>query len=61
MKKPGFYIGVSRDCMPKTPALQIFCTMKKYRNCFVSEEYRHIMHERVDNVDAMALIVEGET
>ena len=25
-------IGVSRDCMPKTPALQIFCTMKKYRN-----------------------------
>ena len=64
--------------MPKTPALQIFCTMKKYRNeiclrkddrnegssdkdCFASEEYRHIMHERVDNVDARALIVEGET
>ena len=23
--------------------------------------YRHIMHERVDNVDARALIVEGET
>ena len=29
--------------------------------CFASEEYRHIMHERVDNVDARALIVEGET
>ena len=30
-------------------------------DCFASEEYRHIMHERVDNVDARALIVEGET
>ena len=29
-------------------------------DCFASEEYRHIMHERADNVDARAVIVEGE-
>ena len=29
--------------------------------CFASDEYRQIKHEREDNVDARALIVEGAT
>lgn len=29
--------------------------------CFASDEYRQIMYEREDNVDARAVIVEGET
>ncbi|MGN0496416.1 MAG: DUF1330 domain-containing protein [Lachnospiraceae bacterium] len=27
--------------------------------CFASEDYRNIMHERIDSVDARALIVEN--
>ena len=38
-----------------------FPSRAKLDACFASEEYRHIMHERVDNVDVRALIVEGET
>ena len=38
-----------------------FPSREKLDACFASEEYRHIMHERVDNVDARALIAEGET
>ena len=38
-----------------------FPSREKLDACFASEEYRHLMHERVDNVDARALIVEGET
>lgn len=37
-----------------------FPSREKLDACFASEEYRHIMHERADNVDARALIVEGE-
>ena len=31
---------------------------KKLEECFASDEYRQIMHERIDSVDARALIVE---
>ena len=38
-----------------------FPSREKLDACFASDEYRKIMHEREDNVDARALIVEGET
>ena len=31
---------------------------KKLEECFSSDKYRQIMHERIDSVDARALIVE---
>jgi len=34
-----------------------FPSREKLDSCFASEEYRQIMHERADNVDARALIV----
>ena len=34
-----------------------FPSREKLDACFASEEYRQIMHERADNVDARALIV----
>lgn len=38
-----------------------FPSRKKLDACFASDEYRQIKHEREDNVDARALIVEGAT
>ena len=35
-----------------------FPSREKLDACFVSDEYRRIMHDRVDNVDARAVIVE---
>lgn len=35
-----------------------FPSKKRLEACFASDEYRQIMQERVDNVDARALIVE---
>jgi uncharacterized protein (DUF1330 family) len=35
-----------------------FPSREKLEACFSSEEYKEIMHERVDSVDARALIVE---
>lgn len=35
-----------------------FPSREKLEACFDSDEYRQIMHERVDNVDARAVIVE---
>ena len=35
-----------------------FPSREKLDACFSSEEYRHIMHERIDSVDARAVIVE---
>ena len=35
-----------------------FPSREKLDACFSSEEYRHIMHERIDSVDAKAVIVE---
>ena len=35
-----------------------FPSRKKLEECFASDEYRQIMHERIDSVDARALIVE---
>ena len=35
-----------------------FPSREKLDACFASDEYRRIMHERVDNVDARAVIVE---
>lgn len=35
-----------------------FPSREKLEECFASDEYRQIMHERVDSVDARALIVE---
>ena len=36
-----------------------FSSREKLDACFASDEYQKIMHERADNVDARALIVEG--
>ncbi len=36
-----------------------FPSREKLDSCFASSEYRQIMHERAENVDARALIVEG--
>ena len=36
-----------------------FPSREKLDACFSSEEYRQIMHERIDSVDARAVIVEG--
>ena len=35
-----------------------FPSREKLDACFASEEYKQIMHERIDSVDARALIVE---
>ena len=35
-----------------------FPSREKLADCFASDEYRLIMHERADSVDARALIVE---
>ena len=35
-----------------------FPSREKLDACFASDEYRHIMHERIDSVDARAFIVE---
>ena len=35
-----------------------FPSREKLADCFASDEYRRIMHDRVDNVDARAVIVE---
>ena len=35
-----------------------FPSKEKLDACFASDEYRQIMHERMDSVDARALIVE---
>ena len=35
-----------------------FPSREKLDACFASDEYRQIMHERIDSVDARALIVE---
>lgn len=35
-----------------------FLSREKLDACFASDEYRRIMHDRVDNVDARAVIVE---
>ena len=35
-----------------------FPSREKLDACFSSEEYRQIMHERIDSVDARAVIVE---
>ncbi len=35
-----------------------FPSREKLDACFSSDEYRHIMHERTDSVDARAVIVE---
>lgn len=35
-----------------------FPSREKLDACFASDEYRRIMHDRVDNVDARAVIVE---
>lgn len=35
-----------------------FPSREKLDACFASDEYRRIMHERVDSVDARALILE---
>ena len=35
-----------------------FSSREKLDACFASDEYRRIMHDRVDNVDARAVIVE---
>ena len=35
-----------------------FPSKEKLDDCFASDEYRRIMHERVDSVDARALILE---
>lgn len=35
-----------------------FPSREKLNACFSSEEYRQIMHERIDSVDARAVIVE---
>ena len=35
-----------------------FQSREKLDACFASDEYRRIMHERVDSVDARALILE---
>lgn len=35
-----------------------FPSREKLAACFASDEYRRIMHDRVDNVDARAVIVE---
>ena len=35
-----------------------FPSREKLEACFASDEYRRIMHDRVDNVDARAVIVE---
>ena len=35
-----------------------FPSREKLDACFSSDEYRRIMHDRVDNVDARAVIVE---
>ena len=35
-----------------------FQSREKLDACFASDEYRRIMHDRVDNVDARAVIVE---
>lgn len=34
-----------------------FLSREKLDACFASDEYRRIMHDRVDNVDARAVIV----
>lgn len=36
-----------------------FPSREKLDECFASDEYRKIMHERADHVDARALIAEG--
>ena len=36
-----------------------FPSREKLDACFASDEYRKIIHERVDHVDARALIAEG--
>ena len=35
-----------------------FPSRDKLDGCFASDEYRQIMHERIDSVDARALIIE---
>lgn len=37
-----------------------FPSKEKLEECFSSDEYRQIMHEREDSVDARALIVDAE-
>lgn len=36
-----------------------FPSREKLEQCFASDEYRRIMHKRIDSVDARALIVEA--
>ena len=43
---------------PKRVIVIRFPSRAKLDACFASDEYRQIMHEREDNVDARALIVE---
>ena len=44
--------------MPDRVIIIKFPSREKLDACFASDEYRRIMHDRVDNVDARAVIVE---
>lgn len=44
---------------PKRVIIIRFPSREKLDICFASDEYQRIMHERIDSVDARALIVEA--
>ncbi|MGN1398518.1 MAG: DUF1330 domain-containing protein [Erysipelotrichaceae bacterium] len=46
--------------VPQRVILIKFPSKERLEKCFASQEYRAIMSKRVDNVDARAVIVEGE-
>ncbi len=62
----GEYLVRTENVVPLSPLRKPervivirFPFRKKPESCFESNEYRQIMHERADDVDARALIVEG--
>ncbi|MGN0813061.1 MAG: DUF1330 domain-containing protein [Candidatus Coproplasma sp.] len=46
--------------VPQRVILIKFPSKERLEECFASQEYRAIMSKRVNNVDARAVIVEGE-
>ena len=54
----GEYLARSEKVTALSPLRKPNRVIIKLEECFASDEYRQIMHERIDSVDARALIVE---
>ncbi|MBO4317815.1 MAG: DUF1330 domain-containing protein [Mailhella sp.] len=52
-------VSLSPSRTPQRAIIIRFPTRERLDACFASEEYRAIMHERMQSVDARAMIAEG--